>query len=214
MKRYFFALAISLITATCVLSSGCWLRNCEFPFVPTAPRIQSSSRPVADPIRRIALMPTSMGRAEQADFALLINQQLANTLRATGKFEVIVISHEQLEACQNNVIRQGRYDERQLARLGRQFNVDGVFYSKLKDSNIYGPLSADLNCVLVDVREAIVVSSVNGRWDLGHPADRNRFLKFGELTHHEYPTPDIAENSPRMMAGFIAAEVAIEVLNR
>ncbi len=211
----FRILVVFMIGLGIPLSSGCWLwRDCDFTFVPSAPRVNSFNRDAVAPMRRVAMLPTDAREFQNVQFANLLSEQIGSALRAAGKYEVVMITEEQLNICRNQVVTEGRFDERQLAQLARRFNVDGVIYSQLERGNMYGPISADLTCLLVDARESVVISNVSGSWDLSHPADRNRFIQFWELTNNEFVGLDGAESSPNMVASFVAAEIAAEMTSR
>ena len=115
--------------------------------------------------------------------------------------------------CRTDVVKSGRYDEQLLVRLHSQHQADGVIFSRLNRFNAYPPMSADVIAHLVDTRDAAVVASIDGSWNLGDAGDTRRYQAFidsGQLLGRglEAEGRAVAELSPAMLAKFIASEIA------
>ena len=193
-RRFIFVMGVIVVLQ--FIQSGCWLRNCEPPALIQPPTVQHFSRQAKIPIRRVLLLPTSSGSFDNTDIARILNQHLAQSLRQTGKFEVVTLLPGELGSCDNRVVKSGRYRESELAQLRNRYSVDAVVFSMLNQCHEYAPQRASLSVHLVDTRESIVVSSVNGSWDLRRNADSRRFEKF--QSYHEqqgYPA-SLSRQSP------------------
>lgn len=187
---------------------GCHCFN-PLPVDPT-PHIGSRHQPASQTIRRVAVLPMESS-LEDNDFASRLRASIIRSLRTSGAFEVIEIEPHELGQCSTSVIRNGNYDERQLAWLMNAHSVDAVMYSRLNHARNVAPQSCTAICHVVDAREAFLIATVEGAWDLADSGDLRRFHKYISLSNNGFVHDNVAKESPQMLANFVGKEVAMEI---
>lgn len=207
MKKYsnytlFFVVCISFQL------NGC---KCFQPMpVDSTPNIGSQHQEASQAIRRVAILPME-SNLEENDFAQRLRGSIVKSLRTSGAFEVIDIQPHELGPCKTAVIRNGNYDERQLNWLMKNHSVDAVMFSRLNHARTVAPQSCTAICHIVDAREAFIIATVEGAWDLSDQGDLTRFQKFISLSSINFVHSDMAKESPQVMAEFVGKEIAMEI---
>ena len=186
-------------------SLGCCITD-AVPFVDTRPRVSRYRAEINEPIRRIVILPMAGSLREEA-MSDAITEELAQKLRARGLFEVVVLTRTEI-GYPADVVKNGRYDEQLLVDMYRAHGADGVLFSRLNRYTAFSPMSADLIVHLVDTRDSAVVASIDGTWDLKDDGDRQRFCEFASMGSARGVSPALAQQSPMLLAGFIAQEIA------
>ena len=174
------------------------------------PNIGSHLRQSSQPIRRVVVLPME-SRFSERESAVMLQNSIVESLRQRGAFEVIEASQQLLGPCSTTVIADGIYDEQQLVWLMRRFNADAVMYSRLHHARPVAPQQMGVICHLVDAREAYVVATVEGAWDLSLPADKGRFEEYVRINDLNFLDPELASHSPRALAAFAGDEIAGEI---
>ena len=165
------------------------------------------------PPRRVALIPTCLG-AGRYDASTKLVSALAAEIRLAGVFEVI--QPAQLE-CKTTVdeILTGRFDEREIAKIGRAYHCDAVMLIRLNQFQGHWPLQASVTAAMVDVNESIVIVSVDGNWDTADPQIRPGYQCFVFSRSADVPEParQIYLQSPANLFSYVACQIT-EVMKR
>ena len=132
-------------------------------------------------------------------------QSLAQHLRASQQFEV-VISRDKV--CLSKLpMRRGKFDERELLALSRNYHADAVLYCELPQMSAYEPMQLQTSTLLVHVSEAIALVSATSTFDLRQPGTRKKYAAFA-LRQCPDPVSDTHLSSPSEFIDFAASEVA------
>ena len=175
-----------------------------------SPSVGSYHHPAPKSIQRVAVLPMESHR-EDRKAAELLQQSIIKSLRARGAFEIIEVPATQMGFFQSGVVRNGRYDERQLVALHKQLNVDAVMFSSLNHARLFTPQSWSAICHIVDVRESTIIATAEGVWDMSNSPDVIRFQKFVETHNLDLENPELASELPRAVAEFAALEISLEL---
>jgi len=187
--------------------SGCLCISDAKPFVDDRPFVSSYHNDLPDaPIRRVAILPIGC-RGRDSAMATAIQESLAHELRSRGLFEVVELDARDLN-CRTDIVKSGRYNEKQLVEMRNRFNVDAVVFAKINRYRAYRPANIDVIAHVVDTRDSAVVVSIDGGWDTKKQGDAKRLRAFIEANYTDYRSVELAMQSPMVLASFVAQEMA------
>lgn len=132
--------------------------------------------------------------------------ELASAFRAAGLFEVVDPPDVLLSGHGDNILK-GKFVEREIAKVTREFNADCVAIVKVNELRSHSPLRTSITIAFVDRNESVTYCGLDGVWDLGIPATMQSFENFcannGEHVHN-----GLHQKSPRALFDFVAYESA------
>ena len=131
--------------------------------------------------------------------------QFASQLRAQGVFDVVI--SRDIVNCDVKMITTGKFDERIIARLGREYSADAVLFTQLNSFSAYTPMSAAASFVLVDTRESVVLMAADGTWDTSDPIILCDFENFVGLRNRSYATPAYQQSFDEFLS-YVATRMA------
>jgi hypothetical protein len=131
--------------------------------------------------------------------------QFASELRAQGVFDVVM--SRDIMNCDVKMITTGKFDERIIARLGREYSADAVLFTQLNSFSAYSPLSAAASFALIDTRESVVLMAADGTWDTRDPAILCDFENFVGLRNRCYATPAYQQSFDEFLS-YVATRMA------
>ena len=198
-------LTIVLVTLFMV-TAGC-ARHLPPPRAPMNQQIRGFHDAAVKSARRVVILPIE-NSGEPSGFEQYLVDSLSTSLRNEGCFEVVQLAPEDVSACYESVAVRGRYDEYMLLSLQQKYNIDGVVFVHLNRYRPYIPMAADVIAHLVDARQSTVLASVDGSWDFSLDSDAQRFVDYMRRCNDGFDRTELAMQSPRMVATFIADELA------
>ena len=108
-------------------------------------------------------------------------------------------------------ILQGQFDEREIARLARQFNVDAIALVKVNELRAHSPMRASITMAIVNSNESMVTFAVDGTWDTTRPATQSEFRRYVcdscNLPSNSNESQSIYLQSPTRFLAFIASQI-------
>lgn len=133
--------------------------------------------------------------------------ELANQIRAQGLFEVVT-TQQQLTGHSDNLL-QGKFEEREIARISRQYNADTVALVRVNDLRSYAPLRTAVTVAFIDSNESVIACGADGVWDLNEPQTKTAFQGFvrKSLDMHSGAPASIHFQSPNSLFRFAAHEI-------
>lgn len=176
--------------------------------IPTTYRPQnifSVERMSAD-INRVALLPIHHANAARGDEDT-IAAVVASELRRSGRFEVVVISHDELNRLLgvDALSIQERLPAPLLAYLQEHHGVNGLMQMDITEWRPYRPMVIGLKARLLDLDNREVIWAADERFDAGE-ARLTRALRSYSLHHlrQEFPARDTEAvlRTPARFLGF------------
>jgi hypothetical protein len=137
--------------------------------------------------------------------------ELASQFRARGMMEVITPAGERMNGHWDNIL-QGKYNERELSRLGLQYNADTVALIKVNELHSVAPMRVSLTLAMVDCDQAIVGCSVDGVWDLANPQTQQAFDGYWRQSAVQEYEREIRKFSPSSILKFATDEICQRLL--
>jgi hypothetical protein len=163
------------------------------------------------PPRRVVMIesgPTS-GNYEPTQKMIL---ELSAQIRSTSAFEVIAPPNIRFKAQMDNIL-QGKFNEREVAQISRQYNADAVAFVRVNELNGHAPIRTSVTMAIVDSNETVVAFAIDGIWDTANPATGTEFRNYVSAQHHSVPVPnDIQLQSPKSLFSFAANQMANAVV--
>ena len=133
---------------------------------------------------------------------------LAAQIRLNGTFEIIAPPTLRLQAQMDNIL-QGKFDEREIAEISRQYNADAVAFLRVNDLNGHAPIRTSVTMAIVDSNETTVIFAIDGIWDTANPATRSEFVNYSAAQNYAKAFPsDLQLQSPRALFSFSAHQMA------
>lgn len=215
MKTIFLAIGLLLISL-----AGCQQHNpFSFPMFQSQTFVEVARTPthhirVAPQFRgtrpgRIMIVPSNKNFGRYDANGRLI-EALAGAFRERNMCEVV--TPKILLAGHYDNIEQGRFDEREIARISREHNSGAVALVKINEMKLYSPMRASVTIAIVDSNETVVACGLDGIWDLGNTQTNAAFKNFlANHTNRQYD--ELSLQSPQLLFKFIAMEIANSVNN-
>ncbi|MDA7905683.1 hypothetical protein N9B43_02195 [Mariniblastus sp.] len=176
-------------------------KNCHAYFNPIIPQVLS---------QRVLIIPSGPELTNFDSHQKIINE-LAATIKTSQLCDVATQQGFQLEA-QIDAVLQGKFDEREIATVAREFSVDSIALIRINEFRTVTPYQISLSLVFIDTGESVVSCSVDGIWNLGDPATRNSYLKFlSNSLGAPQPQDSIYLQSPHYLSKFIASEITTAI---
>lgn len=208
MKRSLLILGVA-----CSIASGC-AKPCPppAPQMPVCHQFQAPGFNWAS-IRRILLVPLeNESTYPQATFEF--QESLAARMQCSGRFEVVLASHETQCACRDTVRANGRFDEHDLLEIADDYNADAILFATITQYQPYTPPRVGLSLRLISPGNAAVIASVDGLWDSRDRSVAQQASSYASQTLNEGPTlagGSITLESPAVFRRF-ACHYAVEAL--
>ena len=214
MKRVSFAVMITLLLAGCQYASPFML-----PFWGYTEVVPESSVPThqifvtpnfhgARP-SRLVLVASNQNAGSYDENRRLI-AELASRFRAEGLFEVVT-PEMRLPGHMDN-IQQGRFGERDIARISREFNADAVGLVRVNELRSLSPIRTSMSLAIIDSNESVIACGVEGVWDLADVSTRRDFQNFlaqdGTDSRNQ-----LYLQSPNALFKFVASQVSRSIGN-
>lgn len=169
----------------------------------------ASNRP-----RRVLILESGQTPGKYLETQNLITE-LSSQLRQAGIFEVVAPPGERLFVHSDNIL-QGQFDEREIARLSRQYNADAIALVRINEFRAFSPMRASVTMAIVDSNDSVVTFAIDGTWDTTRPATHNEFRRYVctscNLPSNSKETQSIYLQSPTRLLAFTASQI-IEALN-
>lgn len=214
MKRIIFLalLAVSL--------AGCQFANpFLFPFwgvadvvpEPSVPTHQIFITPNFHGTRpsRVVLLASNQNAGSYDENQRLINE-LAVRFRAEGLFEVVT-PKMRLPSHMDN-IQQGKFGERDVARISREFNADSICLVRVNELRSFPPIRTSITLAFVDSNESVVACGVDGVWDLAEVSTRRDFKSF-LMQDGTDCSNQLYLQSPNALFKFVASQISQSIRN-
>ncbi len=204
MRTFCLLALLSLIA----VGSGCKNKD----FIPEPPKLTSySTREFEwDEVQRIAVMPFA-NRSNIPAASEQVQQALVAELQKSGRFEVVQVREDSQNPKAEDVFASGKFDEEQLLHVKHRYQVQGVLFVQITHYSGYNPPQLGLSMLLVSPAEGVVISALDGLWDMRdtgvlgrarHYAGQN--LAFPDSLFGD----DRILDSPQTFQRFVAYEVA------
>ncbi len=136
--------------------------------------------------------------------------ELAARFRADGLFEVVT-PNLRLPGHLDN-IQQGKFSERDLARIAREFNADAVGLVRVNELRAYSPIRTSITIAFVDSNDTVISCGIDGIWDLANANTRRQFQNFFALDGTDGRN-QVNLQSPNSLFRFVASQVSHSVMN-
>lgn len=160
--------------------------------------------------RRVLMLSAGPTRGNFRENEKLI-AELAARIRGDGIADVIAPAGERLHMLPENIVH-GRFDEREIAAISRQYHADAVALVRISEFRSFSPLRAAVTMVWIDCRETVVTLAVDGVWDTSQPSTRCAFENFTAYRTAAGGATDFSRaielHSSRQLFSFIAKEVS------
>ena len=164
---------------------------------------------VANRPRRILLLESGQTPGKYGETQILITE-LAAQLRSAGSFDVVAPPGDRLHVHSDNIL-QGQFDEREIARLSRRYNVDAIALVKVNEFRAYSPMQAGVTMAIVSSNESVVTFAVDGTWDANRPATQAEFRRYVcascNLPSSSNESQSIYLQSPTRFLSLIASQI-------
>jgi hypothetical protein len=198
-----FALLVSICAAGC-------LHKKKLPevFLPVHQAMHAATPQTQ--IRRVVILPVENQKHIDATHLQTFQTELAAKLRELGPFEIVELPPHLRPVCPQSWIQQGKFPEELLVEMHQKYAADGVMFVSINSLRSYPPLQLAATVHLVDVNEAVSVSSVNGNWSLANP-EVLRQLEHRLAERDEQQQANLLLQSPRYLMSFVAEEIAKEI---
>lgn len=126
--------------------------------------------------KRILLLESGHQKGNYGESKKLI-AELASSFRRLGICEVVVSQDVRLRQHSDNIL-QGKFDEREIAALSRQFNADAIGVVRVNELVAFSPMRVSITLAIIDSNESVVTFAVDGTWDTTRPATNNEFQRY------------------------------------
>lgn len=203
--RTFCVLALLAVAA---FGAGCKNKD----FVPEPPKLTSySTREFEwDEVQRIAIMPVA-NRSNVPAAAEQVQLALVNELQKSGRFEVVQVREDSQDPKAEEVFASGKFDEEKLLLVKHRYQVQGVLFVQVTHYSGYNPPQLGLSMLLVSPAEGVVISALDGLWDMRDTGVLGRARHYANQ-HLTFPDSlfgdDRILDSPQTFQRFVAYEVA------
>lgn len=180
MRRIVFAAIFTVLLAGCQYASPFMLPFWGYaevapePSVPTHQVFVTPNFHGARPAR-VVLLASNLNDGSYDENRRLI-EELAARFRAEGLFEVVT-PNLRLPGHLDN-IQQGKFGERDVARISREYNADAIGMVRVNELRSYSPIRTSITLAFVDSNESVVACGVDGVWDLAEVTTRRDFKNF------------------------------------
>lgn len=137
-------------------------------------------------------------------------ETIAEEIRSAGLFEIYAPQTlDQL--CDIDEILHGRFDEAELLRLAQTYSADSVMFVRINEASLFNPMSASLTMAIVDVDEALLTFSMDGRWATQDQTTRMFFDEYLQLRINDAmdAPAEVLHHSPDAFIRFVANQVAL-----
>ncbi len=189
---------------------------CEYDPLMEAPPVSQNASQAATPafdsqrIRKMAISPASCSTENSQDIASL-GKALTSEIAGIGRLEAIQLPSD--SSSKKNVVKTGKFDERELIAIHRKFSADAVLYTHIEESFPYWPMRMSVSMAIVDTHDAIGIADVRGRWDLSNPQTAKEFADFVRFryTNVNETSLDPLLQSPMVFRAFVAREIAEKI---
>ena len=208
-RRLFLAICMGAVVSGGALLTGCHrFRRQTSNSSTTPPPVRSFKDPQAlhsGQVRRLVILPFE-NRTRNSRAAELLREQLVQQIQGCGIFEVVDVSRFYDPSCSPEPITRGQYPFELLAELYRRFNADAVMFGSINQQSSYWPLSLGATIHLVDTRDALVLSTVDGDWSV---ADEQTYQDYDEFLQNlrDHPAaqdPRLLHSSPKFFSSYVA----------
>ena len=156
------------------------------------------------PSRMVLIASGQTGGSLDAEQSLMA--ELASQFRARGMIETIAPASERMRGHQDNIL-QGKFDEREISRLSRQYNADTIALIKVNEIRSVTPMRISLTIAMVDCDQAVVSCSVDGVWDLANPQTQRAFESYWRKSAVQEYEREIRKMSPTSILKFATDEI-------
>ncbi len=164
--------------------------------------------------RRVLILESGQTPGQYQETQNLITE-FASQLRRTGIFEVVAPPGERLFVHSDNIL-QGQFDEREIARLSRQYNADSIALVRINEFRAYSPMRASVTMAIVDSNDSVATFAIDGTWDTTRPATQSEFRRYVctscNLPANSDETQSIYLQSPTRLLAFVGSQM-IDALN-
>ena len=206
-----------------VLASGCqfadslshsvqiplrWRRTAPEEPVVYQPTFSSFVSPVfhSARLKRIVLIETGPDLGSYGESKKMV-AELATGFRSAGLFEVVTLNQAQ-PFSNMDAILQGRFNERDLAALSRQYNADAIGFVRVNELRGFSPMRAAITLAIVDNNESIVTYALDGTWDTAHQATQTAFHQYVKSQSQlSVGLEGVQLQSPRALMGFASRQI-------
>lgn len=137
------------------------------------------------PPHRVLVVPSGSGHQSFEARDQLIDN-LAAEIRLNGLFEVVSLPRGTCDTSVDAVLR-GTFDERELLRLARQYNVDSILLVQLNQLQTQWPTHLQASVVLIDVYDSVVTFAVDGNWNTAERNIGRSYETFVRRRHSDLP---------------------------
>jgi hypothetical protein len=210
LRLSFVAFRVGLVLSVNLVGCHHANRPCALPPTMTA---HCSPNLVANPVRRVALLPVD-NQTEYPAAGSRFSAILASELYSARLFELV-----RLDACDPHLLpgdaqlRKGRFPEPLLAELRRDYHVDGVLFASLQELRPYWPPRFAASLHLADTRTAEMLASVEGAWDASDDHVTYQTRQFFRQTsfRESLGDEDLVLQSPELMGKFVARQLVSQL---
>jgi len=115
-------------------------------------------------VQRVVLLPLA-NQTEFEHVSVELQSNLAAELKRTGRFDVVLVTHEDATVHAHDVFQQGTFDELELLRLARQHDAQAVVFGNVTHYHPYSPPRVGLSLVMISPAEGVAIASADGLWD-------------------------------------------------
>jgi hypothetical protein len=171
--------------------------------VPPMPQVVMNSAQ-----HRVVLMPVASATGT-GEAASQIQLALAEELRRSGHFEVVIARHDNSEPDARSVFDSGTFDEAALLHVYERYHGESILFVEVTQYRDERPSRLGLNVALIDPAESVVLSSLVGSWDLKDEPTQRRMQ-----THSVQTTNTIGNglNEGRALQHLAAFEVSQQLV--
>lgn len=201
------AMGLGAVLVLSIVGSGC-----KKEFVPEPPKMTSyATRDFEwDEVQRIVIMPIA-NRSSVPSAPEQVQQALAAELQRSGRFEVVVARNDSLDPKTEDVFISGKFDEEELLRVKQRYQAQGVMFVQITQYTPYNPPQLGISVLLVSPAEAVVISAIDGLWDMRDTGTLGRARHYASNSL-AFPDSlfgnDRMLDSPQTFQRFVAYEVA------
>ena len=164
---------------------------------------------LSEQVRRIVILSPENASDTNSQLASDLQHVLAEAIRNRGLYEVIEVPRESSPSACKAWIKAGEYPVILLVQMIQKYNADAVLFVSVNRVQPVAPVSVGLSMRLVDTREGVTISSIDGYWSMNNPAILNRAITANANSLASLDAQLIA-NSFRALLGIVGEDIATE----